>query len=165
MILVAGMMSAMLYEVVARRFFNAPTLWANDITYMSNGTIFLIGAAFTLRMNGHVRIDFLSTRLPLRFQHSINLVFHAVLMLPALYLLDRAAWQKAWRAWVRGEVEAMSAWEPLVWPFYLGIAVGLTGLLIQVAAQSIRHVAGIVDPSSVPGPSESEAQQRAGDVV
>ena len=39
---------ALVYEVTARYGFKAPTEWAYDVTYMLYGTIFMLGAAFTL---------------------------------------------------------------------------------------------------------------------
>ena len=56
----------MMYEVVSRRVFSAPTLWAYDVAYMVNGIGFLFAAGYTLRKNAHIRIDFLSTRFPRR---------------------------------------------------------------------------------------------------
>ena len=32
----------MMYEVVSRRIFNAPTLWAYDVAYMSNAAFFMV---------------------------------------------------------------------------------------------------------------------------
>ena len=156
MALILVVIGSMLYEVMARRFFNAPTLWASDITYMTNGSLFLLGAAYTLRNEGHVRIDFLSTRLPVRVQHGLNLLFYLLLFLPLLVLTSQASMAKAWRAWVQGTLENMSTWEPVVWPFLTGIALGVTGLALQVAAQMVRHGIGVLDPAAVPPPGQTE---------
>ncbi len=40
---------SMLYEVLARYVFGAPTEWAFDIAYMSTGILFVLGAAQALR--------------------------------------------------------------------------------------------------------------------
>lgn len=39
------LIASMLYEVVARYGFGAPTEWAFDIAYMSTGVLFVLGAA------------------------------------------------------------------------------------------------------------------------
>jgi TRAP-type mannitol/chloroaromatic compound transport system permease small subunit len=156
MALIVVVIGSMLYEVVARRFFNSPTIWANDITYMTNGSLFLLGAAYTLRNEGHVRIDFLSDRLPVRAQHAINLLFYLMLFLPLLSLTAWASIEKAHRAWAEGTLENMSTWEPVIWPFLTGIALGVTGLALQVCAQSVRHLIGIIDPDDVPAPGRTE---------
>ena len=61
------LVSDMMYEVVSRRIFDAPTLWAYDIAYMSNAAMFMMAAGYALLNNEHIRIDFLSTRMPARF--------------------------------------------------------------------------------------------------
>ncbi|MEQ9643502.1 MAG: TRAP transporter small permease subunit [Alphaproteobacteria bacterium] len=157
MAMIVLLIVAMIYEVVARKVFNAPTMWAITVSYMFNGTLFLIGAAFTLHANQHVRIDFLSTRLPLRVQHLANAAFYIVLFMPALGVATWFSSIKAWDAYVDGELEAMSAWEPLIWPFLAGIALGLASFLLQVLVETVRHLIGLWDPTLVPGPSANDA--------
>jgi TRAP-type mannitol/chloroaromatic compound transport system permease small subunit len=161
MIQVVVIIAVQLYEVIARYVFNAPTLWGNDIAYMTNGTLFLLGAAYTLRVGAHIRIDFLAARLPLRLQHAINLVFYIGLFLPMLWLVGSASANKATRAYLRGELESMSAWEPLVWPFYTGITIGIVGLTLQVLSETLRHAIGIGDPTAVPPPGTTDPTTHA----
>ena len=156
MAMIIGLIAVMIFEVVARRVFNAPTIWAIDITYMTNGTLFLIGGAYTLQRNAHVRIDFLSSRFPVRVQHAVNLLFYLVIFIPLMWLTSHATVLKAHKAFVRGTLENMSTWEPVVWPFLTGIAMGVVGLTLQVIVESVRHVVGIVDPEAVRGPSERD---------
>ena len=61
---VAVLVCAMIYEVAARYLFHAPTVWAFDIAYMSNGAIFLLGVSWVLRQGAHIRIDVVRNRLP-----------------------------------------------------------------------------------------------------
>lgn len=154
MVMIICLVAVMIYEVVARRVFSAPTIWAIDITYMTNGTLFLIGGAYTLQNNAHVRIDFLSARLPVRAQHFVNLAFYLGVFIPLLWLTSHATVLKAHKAYVRGTLENMSTWEPVVWPFLTGIALGVVGLFLQVVIESIRHAFGIFDPDCVKPPSE-----------
>jgi len=153
-VMIVVLIGVMFFEVVARRIFNSPTIWSVDIVYMVNGTLFLMGASYTLLREKHVRIDFLSSRLPLRVQHLINAAFYSALLLPLLYLTTHSSVRKAWRAFERGTVENMSTWEPLIWPFLAGIAIGLLGLALQVVLHLIRHLIGIFDPYAVPAPGQ-----------
>ena len=57
--LVYPLVGGVAYEVIARYFFNAPTEWAYDVTYMLYGAIFMLGAAYTLLKKGHIRTDLL----------------------------------------------------------------------------------------------------------
>ena len=156
MIQIVLMIVVMLYEVLLRYGFDAPTLWSNDIVKYTNGTLFLLAAAWTLRKNQHVRIDFLATRLPVRVQHAINLAFYAFLFLPMLWILSDAALGKAWKAWKFGELEQASAWEPQIWPFLTGICIGLVSLALQSLAEAIRHLIGIIDPSLIYPPGHTD---------
>lgn len=154
MVLVLGLVVAMFYEVVARYLFNAPTRWSYDISYMFNAGIFLLGSAYTLSINQHIRIDFLSQKLPLRAQHFANLAVLGCLFLPAMVWITYRATRSAWKAFVSGKVEVVSPWAPVIWPFESAIALGLICLCLQVCAQLVRHLLGVMDPTSVPGPSD-----------
>ncbi len=130
----------MLYEVVSRRVFGAPTLWAYDIAYMMNGLLFLLAAGFTLKSNEHIRIDFLSSRFSARVQDWINVVAYVFLLFPTLAVICHGAFAEGWNAFLTDELEPTSSWKPLLWPFYAGIATGFTAFSLQSVAQCIRHV-------------------------
>ena len=55
----------------------------------------------------------------------------------------------------------MSAWEPLVWPFYAGMTIGLFGLALQVLSETLRHLVGITDPDAVPPPGTTDPTTHA----
>jgi len=148
-VMIVVLISVMLYEVVARRVFNNPTIWSVDIVYMVNGSLFLMGASYTLMRERHVRIDFLAARLPARIQHLINALFYAGLFGPLMLMTSQSGLQKAIRAFERGTLENMSTWQPLIWPFLAGIALGLMGLTLQIGLQLIRHLIGVFDPDAV----------------
>lgn len=139
MVLVMVLMGAMIYEVVSRRFFNAPTLWAFDISYMTNGAIFLLGGGATTLLDRNVRIDFLAQLIPERVRLGIWTAVELFLVLPAFFLLAEAAIAEAWRAYETGQVERVSPWAPLVWPYFTAIAVGLVALTLQILASAIRQ--------------------------
>ena len=130
----------MMYEVVSRRVFSAPTLWAYDVAYMANGAGFLFAAGYTLRKNAHIRIDFLSTRLPRRWQDWINVIVYVGLVLPALTFFVIGAYDEWLEAYLTDELDPASPWRPLLWPLFAGLLLGFTALLLQAAAECIRHV-------------------------
>ncbi|MDE0172934.1 MAG: TRAP transporter small permease subunit [Defluviicoccus sp.] len=133
------MIADMLYEVVSRRVFSAPTLWAYDIAYMLNGVGFLFAAGYTLRRNGHIRIDFLSTRLPRKNQDTINLFVYLFLVFPALICLIVGSFNGWLHAFLTGQLEPASSWKPVLWPLYAGILIGFVSLTLQAIAEFIRH--------------------------
>ena len=50
---------AMTYEVLARKLFLAPTIWAYDISRFLYGALFMLGAGYALSKGVHIRADFL----------------------------------------------------------------------------------------------------------
>ena len=143
MVSAAALIVSMLWEVVARYAFDAPTIWASDLSTMLNGAILVLGAGYAVLADAHVRIDFLSSRLPLRVQHAVNLFVIAALMLPITGWLAWVAAGRALRAYARQEVDLMTSWRPLLWPFYTVIALGLAVLFLQLLARAVRHATGI----------------------
>ncbi len=146
---------SMMYEVVSRYVFNAPNLWAFDIPWMVAGACFLLSAAVTLQAEGHVRIDFLATMMPLRLQHLANLLFYLVIFLPAMSTIIFFALKLTWIAYVTDELEAQSAWQPLIWPFYSAIALGFSSFWLQIFVSMIRHAMGMREPGSVDAPGQA----------
>lgn len=132
-----------LYEVTARYGFNAPTIWAFDITFMLHGSLLMMTGAYALQKNAHVRIDVLSSRMPARVQHAANVISYTLLFLPGVWIFSDAAVRRTFSAYVTGEVELVSAWGPLVWPFYVGLSLGLLALWLQAFVETIRHIVGI----------------------
>lgn len=147
MAMVVMLVLSILYEVVSRYAFGSPTLWSFDISYMLNGSLFLLAAAYSLKVEAHVRIDFISSKLALRYQQMINLFFYFFMIGPAFAFLSYVATEKSINAWLTGEVESVSPWSPLVWPFYAAISIGLMVFTLQVYIDALRYLLG----DKVPG--------------
>ena len=149
MVFLVVMIGDMLYEVVSRRVFGAPTLWAYDISYMLNGVGFMFAAGYTLRRNGHVRIDFLSTRLKRKNQDLINMFVYFFLVFPALSFLIMGAYQGWLNAFLTNQLEPASTWQPLLWPLYAGILIGFVSFALQGIAEFIRHWRAVLKPGRI----------------
>ena len=137
-----GLIGVTLCEVFMRYVLNAPTLWSTDIAYMLNGALFLFATAFTLQSGAHIRVDFFSARFAPRTQDWINLVFYLAVVVPALAWIGSVMAKRFWRAYESSELDPMSSWAPLIWPFYLVLTVGVFSLLLQVLAEAVRHARG-----------------------
>jgi TRAP-type mannitol/chloroaromatic compound transport system permease small subunit len=141
MAVIVALLAVLLLEVFARYGLGRPTVWGGDLATMLNGSIFLLGAAATLRQGGHIRIDALSDRLPERIQNLIGALAYLLLMAPLLTLLAYVAAQDTGDAFASGEVDLASAWQVPVWPMRALIALCLGLLLLQVVAEGLRHLA------------------------
>ena len=73
---------SMVYEVIGRHFFNRPTLWVYDVTRMSAGAFFMLGAAYTLSKGIHIRADFLYRNWKIRNQAKVDLFLYLLFFFP-----------------------------------------------------------------------------------
>jgi TRAP-type mannitol/chloroaromatic compound transport system permease small subunit len=89
--LIIPMVAGLTWEVVARYLFNAPTVWAYDMTFMLYGTFFMLGSAYTLMRKGHIRTDTFYGSWPPRVQGAVDAVCYAILF-PALVVFLWVGW-------------------------------------------------------------------------
>ena len=130
-LLVVPIIIAMVYEVVARKLFIAPTLWAFDVSRMLYGISFMLGAAYGLMRGLHIRADFLYRSFSERTQGSIDLIIYIILFMPAMLLLMYAGYDFAIKSIMQGERAGDSTWAPIVWPVKTALAIGVARLVIQ----------------------------------
>lgn len=132
--LIAPMVLSLVYEVVARYLFNAPTLWAYDMTFMLYGSFFMLGAAFTLQRKGHVRTDSYYAGWSPRRQAVVDAVGTLLVLMPVAAVFAFVGWGYFVKAWNTNETFVSSAWQPIAWPFKLVMPV--TGVLLMVQGAS-----------------------------
>ncbi len=149
-LLVVGIVALIIAEVVCRSFFNISLSFAWEYSAYFLGAAIFLGAAFTLRTGGQVRVAFLTTS---RNAHVARITeFVATVFGTAItcYL----AWSLvlfAWRAWDAGSTSFTVVAVPLVYPTS-ALAVGAVLLALQMIVRLIRLVIG--DP-----PDDREAMR------
>jgi TRAP-type mannitol/chloroaromatic compound transport system permease small subunit len=129
--LMAPLIAAVVYEVVARYAFAAPTIWSFDVTYMLYGAMFMLGAAYALRVGAHIRTDFFWERWSPRTRGVIDAVAYAVFFFPGIALFFWVGWDEAWYAYEIGEMSEQTPWRPLLWPLKACVPLAAALLLLQ----------------------------------
>lgn len=128
------------YEVLMRYCFNAPTKWAYDISYMLGGTFFLLGAAYTLRMKGHVRIDLFYGQFSARKRALIDVFFYLLFFFPLWTGLLYYVIPHVYMSWALAERSLESYWRPPIYPFKTVMPIGVFLLLLQGFAEFVRSL-------------------------
>ncbi len=100
--------------------------------------IFLLGAGYTLKHNGHVRIDVIYGRLGPRAQAWIDLFGGVLFLLPVAGLLAWLSWHVFAESWAIQEVSADSGGLPR-WPVKLAMPLGFGLLFLQGLAETIKR--------------------------
>jgi TRAP-type mannitol/chloroaromatic compound transport system permease small subunit len=135
--LVMPLVVAMVYEVVSRYLFDAPTQWAFEISYMLMGSIFLLGMSYALSIDAHVNVDFMHNVLPPRWIAVIDGIAYFVLTVFFAFLTLSLA-QSALRAFESGEGSGLSAWNPQIWPYRVIYVLGMTVMVFQSFAKILQ---------------------------
>ncbi|ALA19034.1 MULTISPECIES: TRAP transporter small permease subunit [Chelatococcus] len=128
------------YEVFVRYVLNAPTSWSFDVSYIMYGTLFMMGGAYTLSRDGHVRGDFLYRLWQPRTQAKIEFVLYFLFFFPGILALIFAGWKYAERSWRFGEVSVNSPAGIPIFQFKTVIVAAGVLLLIQGIAQVMRCI-------------------------
>jgi TRAP-type mannitol/chloroaromatic compound transport system permease small subunit len=131
-----------IWEVILRYIFNSPTIWAFDAAYLIFGAYGVLGGAYTLYFKGHVNVDILYGRLPLRVRAIVDLVTSIFFFLFCGLLL----WKGGEMAWDSLKImeRGSSAWSPPVYPIKLTIPLGAFLLLLQGTAKFIRDLFKVI---------------------
>jgi TRAP-type mannitol/chloroaromatic compound transport system permease small subunit len=128
------------YEVFVRYVLRDPTSWAFDISYIMYGALFIMGGAYTLSRDGHVRGDFLYRSWKPRTQATVELILYFVFFFPGVLALVLAGWKYASRSIQQGEVSVFSPAGVPVYQFKTILVVAAVLLVIQGIAQVFRCI-------------------------
>ncbi len=131
---------AVAYEVVARYFFHAPTIWVFDVTYMLYGTIFMLGAAYALLKGAHIRTDFFFESWSIRTRGTIDSVAYLALFFPSLIMLMIVGADESWYAFSISETSEQTPWRPILWPFKMVVPLTCLLLMIQGVSEVVKSL-------------------------
>ena len=129
---------SMVYEVVARKLFIAPTDWAYDTSRMFSGAMFMAGAGYALMRGVHIRADFLYRGWQKTTQARVDAALYLLFYFPAMlfFLWISAEYTlKSWMTWERTMDTALMA--PLA-PARTAMPLGALFLLLQGVAELLR---------------------------
>jgi len=141
--LIVPMIGALVYEVFARYGFDAPTMWAYDMTFMLYGSHFMLGAAFTLAKGAHIRTDFFYRLWSDRVQAIVDLTIYLVFFFPGFFFFLWASIEFTAKSWEQSELIITSPWLPIVYPFKTVIPVTVALLMIQGLSESLKCIEAI----------------------
>jgi TRAP-type mannitol/chloroaromatic compound transport system permease small subunit len=135
--LIVALMVLVVVEVFKRYALNAPTAWVYDVSNMFYGTLFMMGGAYTLCQDGHVRGDFLYGNFKPRTQATVDLILYIAFFLPGVAALTWSGWTYFGDA-VRINEQTFNAVPLPVSPFKLMIPFAGALVLMQGLAEILR---------------------------
>jgi TRAP-type mannitol/chloroaromatic compound transport system permease small subunit len=125
------LMLAMTYEVLARKLFLAPTMWAYDMSRFFYGALFMLGAGYALSKGVHIRADFLYRNFKVKTQGLIDFWLYLLFYFPGLLAFFYMTTIFVIESIQRGEKGMDTAWMPYMWPIKACLWFGILFLLVQ----------------------------------
>jgi len=138
--LIVGLTVLMVWEIISRRFFDAPHAWSFDAQIQMYGTLFMMAGAYTLSKAGHVRGDVLYGFFPPRVQAGLDLTLYVFFFLPGAIALAYAGYKYAGESWAIRERSSIMADGPYIFPFKTVIPAAGALLLLQGVVEIVRCV-------------------------
>jgi TRAP-type C4-dicarboxylate transport system permease small subunit len=133
------------YEVVMRYLFDAPTVWAFELTILLCAICYLLSGGFVTAQRKHIAITSVYDLMPARIRWWLDLLALLTGIL-SMGLLVWAAWRPAILAVTIVE-RTGSAWNSpspaIIKPL---IAIGALLIVLQLLVQVYRHLTGQADP-------------------
>lgn len=138
--LIVVLMLVVSIEVFKRYMLNAPTAWIFDLNSILYGTLFMMCGAYTLAQDGHVRGDFLYSRMKPRTQAGFDLALYFLFFMPGMIALIYAGYHFAADSWRINEGSNVTADGPPAYYFKTVIPVAGALVLLQGFAEIVRCV-------------------------
>lgn len=136
--LMLPMIAIMVYEVIMRYFFNAPSLWAFEISLFMYGAYIVLAGGYTLLVKGHVNVDIIWGRLPLRWRSIVDVITAGLFFL-FVGVLFKESLEATVQSWQVMET-TMTWWGPPYYPLRTALPVASLLLLLQGLAKLIRDL-------------------------
>jgi len=118
-------------NVFMRYVFNDPRAWSKELEWHLFALIFMLGAAYTLKHDQHVRVDLFYDRFDEKNKASVNFWGTLLFLLPWCVVLIITGWQAASSAYILGERSPESGGLSNLWLIQFAIPVGMGLLFLQ----------------------------------
>jgi len=136
--LILVMVLATFAIVILRYGFNLGWIWLQEaVTYM-HAMVFMLAAAWTLQMDGHVRVDIFYRRSSVRRQAWVNLVGSVFFLVPVCVFLLIIGWDYVFFSWTLLEKSREAGGLPAVYLLKSLILLLPFSLLMQAIPAMVR---------------------------
>jgi TRAP-type mannitol/chloroaromatic compound transport system permease small subunit len=127
-------------NAIIRKTLNTSSNAWLELQWYLFGAVFMLGAAWTLRCNEHIRIDILSSRFAKRSRDKLDVFGHIVFLLPFVMLHIWTSWP-FFVASFRSQEVSTNAGGLILWPAKGFVLLGFVLLFFQALSELIKRIA------------------------
>ena len=142
-------------NAILRKAFNIGSNAWLEIQWYLFAAVFMLGVGYVMLKNGHVRIDFISSKLSKRTNAIIDAAGIIVFTIPLALIMIWLGWPLFERAWTSGEMSE-NAGGLIRWPVLALLPLGFTILAAQSLSELIKRAAFLTGNRAEPFTAEHE---------
>jgi TRAP-type mannitol/chloroaromatic compound transport system permease small subunit len=131
--------------VVLRYGFNIGSITSQEAVIYMHGSLFMLGAAYTLKTEGHVRVDIFYQRFSTRTRAWVNSLGGIVFLLPLCLFIFGVSWDYVAQSWAIRETSPEPGGIPAVFLLKTLLPVMALNLLLQGTAETLRNALILVE--------------------
>lgn len=131
--------------VLLRYGFNLGSITSQEAVIYMHGCLFMLGAAYTLKTDGHVRVDILYRNFSDRTRAWVNSLGGIVFLIPLCLFILGVSWNYVVESWVIREVSPEPGGIPAVFLLKSLLPLMALNLLLQGIAETVRNAITLVE--------------------
>lgn len=139
-------MAALTALIVFLRYgFNIGSIAAQEAVIYMHGALFMLGAAYTLKVGGHVRVDIFYQRFSARAQAWVNSLGGIIFLLPLCVFILGVSWNYVTESWAIRESSPEAGGIPAVFLLKSLVPLMAINLFCQGLAEVLRNALVLVE--------------------
>jgi TRAP-type mannitol/chloroaromatic compound transport system permease small subunit len=124
------------FDVVARYFFNRPTIWAMEVSQMTMLIMICLGVGAVLLHDGHVKVSIIYDIISIKKRAMLDLAIYPLVMIVSFVLVWYGS-KIFWQNLIYG-FRTCSLWAPVQWPTKMMVPISGSLLGLQCLSKLIR---------------------------
>jgi len=151
-LILAAVIVSSVNAVVRKVFDTSSNAWL-ELQWVLFSIVFLMCSPWTLLNNEHIRIDIVNNLLPKQLRNTIDVVGHALFLLPWCLIMVITSVPFFWRSWSIDEQSGNAGGLPQ-WPAKSLLMIGFALLLLQALSELTKRLA--IMRNLIPDPHEGQ---------
>ncbi len=132
------------YDVFARYLFQAPTAWVYELTWMQNGTLFILGGAYITLHRSHIRVDIFYKKYSERTKAIFDIIVYLLIFVPVFYILMKHSFVYARDSIACLEHSMISYWQPPLYPIKSVMAIGFIVFFLAGLSDLLKSIFSLI---------------------
>ncbi|HSP57542.1 MAG TPA: TRAP transporter small permease subunit [Halomonas sp.] len=141
MLLIFVMMGVLLYGSISRSLFNSPLIWGIEVSQFLMAAYYLLGGAYSLQMDAHVRMDLYYSRWSDRTRALVDVMTMLLLFVFLGALLTGGISSTGYA--LRYDETSYTTWGPPLAPIKIIMTLGILMMLLQSLSTFFKDIARI----------------------